>query len=418
MTQSRSEYIVLVHPVSTGFELISRAKERGYQIISVFCGNLDIPNLFNFDTLKSIIEENSDYCFFSGTIEEAVNNIKSVCSRPIAVIPCSEPGVKYASILSKAFGCFGNSIQTAEVTRNKLMLREVINKSGLTSIKYMGVVDEEEAMEYIRKQYYPVVVKSPEGTAQNQVFFASNELDFIDSIRTIFTEPNILGNHNSECLIEEYVQGEEYAVNLFGTGHGFVLTDIWQYEFFENRLYKKLYYNIWEKSAEKEELSNLIEYAVRVAQAVGMNYGPVHIEIMNHPERGPVLIDFNLRFMGTGSLGLTTLQKFGGFNLLDLTIDVFINGYVDTFENNINSNIVMTFHPIDQEGIIRIISGIDTIKTLPSYVSHECRVGLNEYFSPQPYYYTFPFRTLLANKDKQILEHDAQLAHEEFTIYM
>ena len=71
--------------------------------------------------------------------------------------------------------------------------------------------------------------------------------------------------------------------------------------------------------------SELVEYAYNVADALGIQYGPVHGEYMVD-EDGPVLIEVNCRPMGT-NLDAKFLDRISGQHETDSSLDSYLNPY-------------------------------------------------------------------------------------------
>ena len=69
--------------------------------------------------------------------------------------------------------------------------------------------------------------------------------------------------------------------------------------------------------------SAIVEYAYDVADALGIQYGPIHGEYMVD-ENGPVLIEVNCRAMG-GSLDAEYLNRLSGQHETDSILDSYLN---------------------------------------------------------------------------------------------
>lgn len=119
----------------------------------------------------------------------------------------------------------------------------------------------------------------------------------IDSISKVFNQKGYYGNESTELLIQERINGDEYVVNTVSCGGVHRITLIWKY----NKIKTSEGGHIYDSFESINELdlgeAKLVEYAYDVADALGIQYGPVHGEYMID-ENGPVLIEVNCRPCG------------------------------------------------------------------------------------------------------------------------
>lgn len=118
--------------------------------------------------------------------------------------------------------------------------------------------------------------------------------DMINSINNVFEKHNYFGEKITEILVQERIKGDEYIVNTVSHEGIHYVTLIWKYEkinSFEGAM-------ICDNAVTVDELgigeAEMIEYAYKVLDAIGIQYGPVHGEYMID-ENGPVLIEVNCR---------------------------------------------------------------------------------------------------------------------------
>ncbi len=144
----------------------------------------------------------------------------------------------------------------------------------------------------------------------------------IKNINELFDEYNCFGDENTELLIQEFIEGEEYIVNTVSSEGKHRVTLIWKYSKVKTSD-GSIIYDIMETV---DELSlgeaEMIEYAYNVADAIGIEYGPVHGEYMID-EDGPVLVEVNCRPCG-GTLAPEFLDRISGQHETDSILDAYL----------------------------------------------------------------------------------------------
>lgn len=107
----------------------------------------------------------------------------------------------------------------------------------------------------------------------------------------------------SSFLLQEYIPGPEYVVDLVAAESSFVVTSVCCYTKLSDcgvsgRPFVKLYSTTLDPSDDR--LRHIVAYAKAAASALEIVNGPAHIEIIDGPA-GPVLIDVGARLHGTGA---------------------------------------------------------------------------------------------------------------------
>ena len=107
--------------------------------------------------------------------------------------------------------------------------------------------------------------------------------------RSILERRSPWGEIPSYCLVEEYLDGPEYAVNVFADGHGkSVVTDLWLYERVRTDGGVVLYSGV--RSLDPATAPDISSYALQVCNAVGVKLEAAHVEL-KLTTRGPVLVE-------------------------------------------------------------------------------------------------------------------------------
>ena len=144
----------------------------------------------------------------------------------------------------------------------------------------------------------------------------------IDSINQLFDNVNYYGDEIDELLIQERINGTEYIVNTVTHKGIHRVTLIWKY----NKVRTSEGAIVYDSCETVNELglgeAEMVEYAYKVADALEIQYGPVHGEYMID-ENGPVLIEVNCRPCG-GNMPAEFLDRISGQHETDSILDSYL----------------------------------------------------------------------------------------------
>ena len=194
---------------------------------------------------------------------------------------------------------------------------------GLRHIRGKRVKSIEEAVEfYDEASLSEVVIKPIYSAGSAGVRICLNKQEMIDSIAEVFDKKNYYGENINELLVQERINGEEYIVNTVSC-KGFHRTNsIWKY----NKVRTSDGAIIYDSAVTIDNLdigeAEMVEYAYQVADAIGIEYGPVHGEYMID-DKGPVLIEVNCRPCGA-NMEPPFLDRIFGQHETDSILDAYL----------------------------------------------------------------------------------------------
>ena len=319
------ENIIIVECMSTGINFIQDIVDRNYHPIVLDTKPVDneIGRIYAHhkqEDLKLITEE---YTLITekDSYEETLEMVKKF--NPVLILPGTEKGVVLATRLSNDLNLLGNSYDNIDAMTLKDKMQERIREHGLRSIKGQVVHSLEEAIDfYDRENLKGVVIKPIYSAASSSVKICLNKEDMINNIKALFEDYNCFGNENTELLIQEYIDGDEYIVNTVSSAGKHRVTLVWKYQKVKTSD-GSIIYDIMETI---DELSigeaEMVEYAYNVADAIGIEYGPIHGEYMID-ENGPVLVEVNCRPCG-GTLESDFLDRISGQHETDSILDAYL----------------------------------------------------------------------------------------------
>lgn len=324
LTKKRN--IIIVECRSTGINYIEDLINRGYNpvVLEVHYGDSEVSQQYHELSVSEYegIKYDFDMIYEQDTYEATLNEVKKW--DPLLVLPGNEGGVVLASKLAHDLGLICNPIENLDAMTLKNEMQAKIAEHGLRSIRGKVIKSTEEAIEfYDSAQLSQVVVKPTYSAGSVSVRICKNKQEMIDAVEELFDMTNLFGSDNTELLVQERIIGDEYIVNTVSCKGRHRVTLVWKY----NKIVTSDGANVYDTCETVNELNigeaEMIEYAYDVADALGIEYGPVHGEYMID-ENGPVLIEVNCRPCG-GHMSAKFLDKISGQHETDSILDAYLN---------------------------------------------------------------------------------------------
>lgn len=317
------ENIVVMDCKSTGTNYISDIINRWYNpiVLELKSGGHEL------DKYKEImnkqydkIDADFDMIYERDTYEETLEAVRKY--DPLLVLPGNEHGVILATKLANDLNLLCNPIENIDAMTLKNEMHNRLREKGLRYIRGKVVSSAEEAIEfYDLESLKEVVIKPIYSAGSAGVRICLNKDEMIESIHEILGKENYYGGKIKELIVQERINGTEYIVN---TSHKGVhrITTIWKY--------RKIQTSDGEMICDTAETVNelgigeaeMVEYAYAVADAIGIQYGPVHGEYMID-EKGPVLIEVNCRPSGP-DLPAQYVDMISGQHETDSSLDSYL----------------------------------------------------------------------------------------------
>ena len=291
--------------------------------------------------------------------------------RPLdAVVPVDDATTVVASAIGEALGLRVNPLAAAQATRNKLVMRQRLERAGVPSPAFTTVSVADDPRAAARRQSYPCVLKPLVLAASRGVIRADDETGFVaafDRIRGILRAPDVaeLGEGTDTILVERFVPGGEVALEgLLEAGALRTLAlfdkpDPLDGPFFEETIYVT-------PSRLPEATQAAVAHATaQAARALGLTNGAVHCELRLRPIAAglePVVLEIAARSIG-GLCGRTL--RFGtGMSLEELILRRALGRAVPSFERERAAAAVMMI-PIPRGGVLEDVRGLDAARAVP-----------------------------------------------------
>lgn len=179
-------------------------------------------------------------------------------------------------------------------------MKDAVSAHGLRVAKHARVDSMKSTEDTMLKLslHYPIVLKTPSGMSTSDVYICMDEQDATAALEAIVQSlggPD--GRIESHALLEEYLVGTEFAVNLMAFEGSVRVTDMWVYKKTASARYQSA------DICNPDDFPELVAYALRVARAVGIRIGAAHVELKAIKDGDgryvdPALIEVGARLSG------------------------------------------------------------------------------------------------------------------------
>lgn len=318
------ENIIVVDCISTGVNFIADIINRGCNpIVLELKPSDDIVDEYNQRIISNYnrINEKFDMIYEKDTYEETLEAVRKV--NPALIVPGCEEGVVLATKLSDDLNLLGNSAENIGAMTLKHEMHKRLAENGLRYIRGKIIKSVDEAIEfYDDESLNEVVIKPIRSAGSCNVRICLNKQEMVDVIGELMGRTGYYGGDVQELLIQERIDGDEYIVNTVSSDGWHRVTLIWKYSKVKTVEGAMIYDTVETVNKLGISEAEMVEYAYKVADAIGIKYGPVHGEYMID-EDGPVLIEVNCRPCG-GNMPAKFLDEISGQHETDSILDSYL----------------------------------------------------------------------------------------------
>ncbi|TFY86820.1 ATP-grasp domain-containing protein [Pseudomonas kairouanensis] len=277
--------VVVVDGFSSGKFVAQRLREAGCVLMHIASsGTLDSDFYKGFD--HSIYEQmlvNTDL---------AVTQASVVRFKAQFIIAGAESGVLLADELSERLQLpYRNDFARSLARRNKYDMIQCIAHGQLPAPRQFIAGTWALAEAWIKLQRrFPVVIKPLESTGSDSVFICDDLHDCETAVGELLGTTNRLNRPNTQVLIQEYLAGLEYVVNMVSQDGQQVVTEVVRHQK-QRTQGGSILHDIDELiSVESAVYPVLVDYTCAVLRCLGIRNGPSHAEVM-FTEEGPKLVE-------------------------------------------------------------------------------------------------------------------------------
>ena len=256
-------------------------------------------------TLQGLIPKGLQLVFeavicYNEDLDELVESLRRTHTDIVAVIPGAETGVELADMLSEKMGLRTNGTALSEARRNKFVMGETIKSAGLRAVHQLRASTWAEISTWITSwnpDPFKVIVKPLDSAGSDDVTLCLSIEDVQAAFGNIMGKVNGLGLVNRAVLVQEYLEGQEYVVDMVSRDGEHKVAAIWAYDRRAVNGAQFVCFGQRLLTMDDEHCIELVEYQKKVVTALGIKNGPTHGEV-KWCRGEPVLVEVGARCHG------------------------------------------------------------------------------------------------------------------------
>ncbi|MCX5398295.1 biotin carboxylase [Streptomyces sp. NBC_00102] len=265
------------------------------------------------------------------------------------VLTTTEPAAESTGYVVDALGLPGVSEATARALKDKALTRELLDKHGISPVRYTMVSSPEAAAAFADEVGGDIVLKPVDGVASLHIHLAANAGEAAEAWTRLDAD-GITG-----IIAEEFLTGPVVSVDSFSYAGRHVPIGYSEYRMNDR-------YVEWEVSTPSRyavpHLDALRTLTVQLLDAVGLTEGPSHSEFVLTPQ-GPRVLESHARLAGSGAPELVR-RAFGcDLNRWFMTVPLGIDTLPETSPEPIGGAAVRFFTP--EPGVVTEVQLADDL---------------------------------------------------------
>ena len=354
---------IIVDPYSSGALYASAFDNMGVETVAVMTADSP-PDVY----APSFRPKDFDQIFVAKEDElpDLIDSLKAL--NPSCILTGCESGVELTDrIAPQILPDQSNSPESAAARRDKGEMAAALVNAGVPSMRQICTNSLDEVAQWIETEDLvgrDLVMKPPKSASTDGVEKVIGGIGWREAFSALVGSVNRLGFSNDKVVVQEYLSGVEYAVDTASYGGVHSVASICRYNKTDNGPFMAIYDTMEWMPADFDDAAMLTEYANRVLDAVGMQYGTSHVEIMI-TDSGPYLIEVGARPHGGGH------PQFCRHATGDSQIDRIARGFVEKgfkdVDYQLKTNLTVVFLLCRRGGVVSNRKILDSISELPSF---------------------------------------------------
>ncbi|MFA1819889.1 ATP-grasp domain-containing protein [Virgibacillus oceani] len=357
MKKRMNHVVALVEPSFYGVDFVKSAFNKGH-IVVVITHSEKNPNKYGY--------EGYYHDLIMADIRNAQSIFKAIQESPYnqkldALIPATDFASHITAMAAERLGLKNITYDAAVKARNKDLAKEAFKNHKVPCAKYQIIKSYEEALTAIQYIKYPAVIKPTNAASSQGVYLVRNEEELKSALKklSLFKQSYLGFAVRDEYLLEEYLEGQEYSIELF-LEEGKTLMSVVTEKTISNPPYFVETAHVIPAMIDRDTEERLVNAAVQALHAIGLINGPSHVEVKMTKER-PKIIEINGR-PGGDQIASDLLIQAKGINIFDATIDFYLNMPIDLKATK-NKGSAVAFLTAEKEGILERYTNIENLNS-------------------------------------------------------
>ncbi len=360
--------IAFVEPSFYGVSFAKAAFQLEYKVISIV-SSLDNPKIYGYEGISDdlIVADIKDV----DSVYDAIKNSKYY-GKLDALVPSTDYASHITARVAEKLGLRGIPYEAALKARNKDLAREAYKENNVPSAKFKKVKSFEDAIEAVKDIGYPVVIKPTNCASSQNVFFVNNDetLKMVAAKMDEFKETYMGFKVREEYLVEEYIEGQEFSVEIFQKDSKLLFATVTEkitspLPFFVE------YQHVLPTSVYIDQKDEIIEVGVNAARALGIKNGPSHVEV-KMSKTGPRIIEVNGR-PGGDNISSDLLPNALGIDVFKATIQYYLDSEINIVPTK-NEAASIIYLVAEKNGTVSSIEGLEVLDNNKDIIRYDISV--------------------------------------------
>lgn len=375
--KTKANPVIIVDPVCSGADLAPAFSARDIPVIAVRSTKLaDVNNVGYGNRIQSdaFLQVYDNYPGLMDDLRQW---------SPRAIIAGTETGVlladKLASVLTASLA---NIPHLSLARRHKGEMQKALQNAGLPVIRTINTACAAEVTDWLIEHDLvdkPLVLKPPVSMGSDNVFHIAAGRDWKPIFEHILSCPTaLLREPNESVVVQEYVTGIEYSVDTVSAEGKHVLAHLTRYKKVSVGDGMTIMDYTEFMPYNHDQHSELLHYAKKAIDALGIRWGAAHSEIMLTAS-GPRLIETGARMCG-GPISIFARAATGS-SQLDRVIEAYLDEKIYTQHYDFQQTVMPVFLNSSVSGIVRNVEIFDKLYALPTHLATYLWVKNGDYAS-------------------------------------
>lgn len=348
--------VALTEPSFYGVRFARAAYELGHKVVAIV-SSTENPKKYGYegfyhDLLVADIRD-------AESIYNAIRN-SEYDGKLDALIPATDYASHLTANVAERLNLRGIPYEAALRARNKDLARQAYEEHGVPSARYKKVKTLKEAEEAAEDIGYPVVLKPTNCASSQGVYFINNPVDLKEAFANLINfKVSYMGfKVREEYLIEEYIDGQEFSVEIFLKEGEPLFASVTEKVTSPLPYFVEVLHTV-PTSVEKDKEKEIIDTAISALKAIGIFNGPSHVEI-KLSNSGPRIIEVNGRPGGDQIASDLLVQAFG-IDIFKATINYYLDDPID-LQPKWNRAAAIAYLTAERDGIVAKITGLEGLR--------------------------------------------------------
>lgn len=395
--------ILIVNPIGPGAFYGQAARKMGLKPYA----------LFTIDEIPPYLLKSFDpNLYFEVLRADEIDNLEEYFADYAfkAIIPGEESSIPYTDALAASYSLPGSPRRTSRNRINKTLMKAELERVQIPCAKYFQSDELDTIEDWVKEIGLPVVIKPPQARGSQAVKVCKTMQEVREAFHEVATLDGMDRKQDELVLAEEYLDGEEYFVNLIHEpGKQPRLCSFARYEKLQSEGYASIYKNIFSLPLDCPQALAAYDYAVRVNKALDVKVGINDTEV-KFTSKGIKLIEVNNRLPGANTPYL--IEKCSGLACYDANIALFMGQELsDDLNLEFSKHYCICCLISTEEGVVASITGLDVVQGLSSFDSMRLFVSEGDQVSKTTNLITSWGLVFLVHDDPETLRRQANAVH-------